>query len=122
MRDDGNGSENYHSDSSYPRDGPPRQIAWQQTITRESIGLPPYSDMVMSSISPEMVHRAFKLTWVILKSPVLFPVHAVLPCCERTDILDHLCLTPVSIDFKPTYFSRANKATRTRRDCIAHSP
>jgi hypothetical protein len=38
MRDYGNGPENYHSDSSRPRDGPPPQIAWQQTITRESIG------------------------------------------------------------------------------------
>lgn len=55
-----------------------------------------------------MVHRALKLTWVILKSPVLFPVHA---CCERTDMLDHLCFTPVSIDFKPTYLAELIRLT-----------
>jgi len=40
------GAEHYHSDSSRPLDGPPSQIAWQQTTTRDVIEIPVFSGMV----------------------------------------------------------------------------
>lgn len=54
------GVEHYHSDSSWPLDGPPIQIAWQQTTIRESTGIFAYPGMTIDCEPGEDVGRKKK--------------------------------------------------------------